>query len=487
MTPKACDQCYRNKEKCSFTLAAEKRLGRRPNSKSFVHGSLHIWDYERGNQIETNNSRSSTRASNCISPSTSASCLDLALPREKKEDDEQDVPLARVLDQILQYHSTLQTTTDAMRIVTHDVQFAVIHIPFTMGRSFMNDLRNSVYSVLSQSAPTLTDGYIAFLVLVAHCQASRLYCTTPDLYRGARALRVLRNIKTVRHQDAVGILLLGQVLFVFEILTDTFTSSAHSIVRSALISARRWYPFLLQEPRFDTITICPIIMDTVCCLVYREVPVIRLCIQNRIIVDRFMGVSSTLMPLLYDLCVISHIAKSATAGITLNSPRTIDEEHPDDCYSDIEKSIEDWVPTLPPDFLSAYDKAEVQMMLTQANVYRLAGLLVIHRLRYPFGVRDSVAQHYANCIFSEMSSSCAALTQDGMRALPIMFPLWISMFEVEGPGEDLLEKFSCFPLPSVCMSKLCGFVKHVRMAKESGYNGLWFDLVENNLHFAVIP
>lgn len=163
--------------------------------------------------------------------------------------------------------------------------------------------------------------------LLAHCQAARLCWTTPDLCRGAKALQCLRNIKPARLQDAIGILLLGQVLFVFEILTDTFTSSAHSIVQTALISAHQWYPLLLQKPTFDTMTICPILLDTVCCLVYREVPVFRFCVQNRVIVDRYVGMSSTLLPLLYDLCEISNAAKSATTEII--SPAT-DEDHHED-------------------------------------------------------------------------------------------------------------------------------------------------------------
>ncbi|QKX58033.1 uncharacterized protein TRUGW13939_05153 [Talaromyces rugulosus] len=458
----------------------QRRMGRRPSSKT-LYGSLHIWEYERDdNTAKTNNHRRGP----C---STTVSRRDRPLIREKKEDSKQTTNVA--LDEILRSRSRLQTTTDAMRIVTHDVQFAVIHIPFAMGRSFIHDLRTSIYSILSQSGSTVTDGYIAFMALVAHCQAARLCWSTPDLCRGAKALQCLRNIKPAKPQDAIGILLLGQILFVFEILTDKFTSSAHSIVQSALISARQWYPLLLQEPKFDTMTICPIFMDTVCCLAYRKVPIIRFPIQHRMIVDRYIGVSSTLLPLLYDLCEISYVAKSTMTGtISPNSTATTDEDHAEDCYSAIEKSIESWTPILPPDLLSAYDKTEVQMMLTQANVYRLAGLLVIHRLRYRLGVRDSIAQHYAMCILSEISSSCAGLAQDGgAGGFPIMFPVLISMFEVEGLGEELLEKMSGFMISSVCMSKLRGFVNHVRMAKESGFNGLWFDLVEEHLHYAVIP
>ncbi|KAL1846815.1 hypothetical protein Plec18170_008956 [Paecilomyces lecythidis] len=503
MTLKACDQCFRNKEKCSFAPEAEiclrcrhlnipcrvsrkkKRMGRPPITKSFTHGSLHIWHPGQDDGTQTDNSGLTDLSPVCGFDSTTASCLDVALSPEKEN--EQNMPLGRTLEEIIQYQFNFQTTVDAMRIVTHDQKFAVIHIPFAMGRSFMHDFRVAIHSILSHSASTITDGYLAFVGLVAHCQASRLYWTTPDLCRGAKGLQRLRDTKLMRPHDAIGILLLGQALFVFEILTDTFTFSGHSIVRSALISSKQWFPMLIQEPAFDIVTVCPLLLDTVYCLVYREVPVICPCVQNRIIVDRYVGVCATLLPLLYRLCERSHAAKFAVASASLNSEMTKDQKCPGSSFTDIEESIRLWTPTIPPDLFSAYDKAEVQMMMTQANVYQLAGLLIIHRLRYPLGIRDSTAQHYANCIFSEISSLIAGFTHDGAAALPITFPLLIAMFEVEGPGEELLEKLSSFTIQSICMSKLRSFVEYVRMAKNSGYDGLWFDLVENNLHFAVIP
>ncbi|KAH6983891.1 hypothetical protein EDB80DRAFT_735693 [Ilyonectria destructans] len=491
MTPKACDHCYQNKEKCSFASSSEicirchylsiacrtsrtkKRKGRRPILKPFGHGSLHVWETGPDGEAEANNDKPVTRALNFHSSWATV-------------DTPHAVFLTRLQDDVFRSRFTPQTALDAMDIVTNEDKFTMLHSPFAMGRSFMRDFRVAIYSVLYHSAPVITDGYLAFLALVSHCQASCLDWATPDLNRGARALQTLQTAEILRSHDALCVLLLGQVLFVFEILTNSSATSAHSIVQSALISAQPWYSVLGRVPDFDTITFCPVLLDMVSCLVYRKVPIIQLCGQDRIVVDRYVGLCSTLLPLLYRLCEQSHAAKS-NAAATPDCESTSREERREDGYKGVESSIELWVPEIPPDFLAAHGKAERQMMMLQANAYRLAALLVIHRLRFALGVQDGIGQSYAHRIIQEIESFFAQENTQGAGAFPVTFPLFIAMFEVEGPGEDLLRNLRSFPVQNTCMLKMHDFVRHVRMSKESGFGGLWFDLVESNLTCAIIP
>lgn len=480
MTPKACDHCYQNKEKCSFapranactrcwhlrivcsTSRKKKRKGRRPVLKTFVHGSLQIWELGRDDKVEASN----------------------AEPRAPTLDSSKNMVLRGFLEEIIRRRSTSQTSLNAIDILTHQDKFEIVHLPFVMGQSFMQDFRRALFSVLCQSGPIITDGYLAFLSLVVRYQATRVHWVPADLRSGATALRNLRNMEITRPQDALCALFLGQALFVFEILTGSSTTSAYSILQSALISAKPWYPLLCRVPAFDTVTFCPVLMDIVGCLVHRRVPIIGICAHDRVVVDRYAGLCSTLIPFLYSLCVQSHAAKSSTTMVRWDST---DREHPRDRYTDIERSIELWAPIIPPDFFTAYDKAERQLMMTQTNAYRLAALLVIHRLRFPLGVQDTLGQYYAICIFREISSFFAHSNTRGGGAFPVTFPLFISMLEVEGPGEDLLEHLRQFPIQSMCLLKLYDFVQHVRRIKESGAGVLWFDLVENKLAYAVIP
>ncbi|KAH7146912.1 hypothetical protein B0J13DRAFT_398790, partial [Dactylonectria estremocensis] len=288
--------------------------------------------------------------------------------------------LRRFQDEVFRRPFTPQTALDIIDIVTNEDKFTILHSPFAMGRSFIRDFRLAISSVLHHSAPAIMDGYLAFLALVTHYQASCLLLATLDLHRGTNALHTLQSAEILRSHDALCVLLLSQALFEFEIITNSSPTSAHSIVQSALISAQPWYLVLGRDPDFNTITFCPVLLDLVGCLVYRNMPIIRLCGQDRIVVDRYVALFLTLLPLLYCPCERSHAAKSNAAT---RSWKSTSRERLKDGYSDIESSIELWAPEIPPDFFTAYDNAERHMMMMQANAYRLAALLVVERSPQP--------------------------------------------------------------------------------------------------------
>ncbi|KAH7139657.1 hypothetical protein B0J13DRAFT_527332 [Dactylonectria estremocensis] len=451
MTPKACDRCYQNKEKCSFASSTEicircqylsvtchatrkkKRKGRRPILRPFDHGSLLVWEPDPDGESKASNARPVAHTLDSHSSWTIVNTPQSMFQR-------------RFQDEVLRRPFTPQTAGEAMNVVTNEDKFTTLHSQFAMGRSFMRDFRLAIYSALHHSAPVITDGYLAFLALVSHCQASCLLWAIPDLHRGTKALRSLQSTEILRSHDALCVLLLGQALFVFEILTNSSATSAHSIVQSALISAEPWYSVLGRVPKFDTITFCPVLLDMVGCLVYRKMPIIRLCGQDRIVVDRYVGLCSTLLPLLYRLCEQSHAARSNAAT---PSWKSMSPERPEEDYSDIQSSIELWAPEIPPDFFTSYDNAERRMMMIQAKAYRLATLLIIHRLRFPLGTQDDLGQFYAYRIIQEISSFFAQKNTQYAGAFPVTFPLFISMLEVEGPGEDLLENLRSFPVQNI--------------------------------------
>ncbi|OJJ59259.1 hypothetical protein ASPSYDRAFT_178603 [Aspergillus sydowii CBS 593.65] len=392
-------------------------------------------------------------------------------------------PVIAAPERLLAAPTDLRTISDALRTVEDEQQFAVIHMPFMLGTTFALDCQRAVHWILRLSAPTLTEEYLAFLGLMTRYQSSLvLHRQSPDLHKAAKGLQRLRSVTVMHDYDAACALFLGQAMYVFDILTTANSSTAHSIVRSAMISAQQWYPRLVNFPAMDTVIICPILVDTTECLARREVPVIRLTLPDRILVDRYAGLCSTLLPLLYDLCVRSNAAKNAVHDTGTS------EAQPGYCnwLGDVEQKIKDWKPVAPVGFFTEHGKHEILIMMTQAKVYRLAALLVIHRLRFPFGVKDEAAAGLANSIFSEMFSFARSTGNDS-TALPVVFPLIVAMFEVEGPGEEILGILSSFTVQSVCAAKLQGFVKQVRTFRRSGSRGTWFDLVETHLNAAMVP
>ncbi|EAW21196.1 uncharacterized protein NFIA_063570 [Aspergillus fischeri NRRL 181] len=161
----------------------------------------------------------------------------------------------------------LRTTSDALRTVMDADRFTAIHAPFMMGHTFASEFQISLYTILRLSAPILTEGYLAFLCLMTGYQnpltARR---DEPNMSKAANGLQTLRNVTITRDFEAACTLLLGQAI--------------------SLISAKPWYEELIQDPQMDTVIFAPILIDTVECLVHREVPIVRLPIPNRIVVDR---------------------------------------------------------------------------------------------------------------------------------------------------------------------------------------------------------
>ncbi|KAL3485280.1 hypothetical protein BJX62DRAFT_243124 [Aspergillus germanicus] len=288
-------------------------------------------------------------------------------------------------------------------------------------------------------------------------------------------------LTAVQLYDAACALFLGLVMFVFNIVTDAYSLSEHSIIRNSLLSKHQWFQQLIQLPGMDTVTVCPLFIETVKCLVHCEIPVIDCPHTDRIIVDRYAGICSSLLPHLYTLYQWNRALKHAFP----NTRARHDLQVPD-CLLDIEHTIRAWTPKTPAGFLEQYSDTEIQMMVTHARAYRLAALLLIHRLRSPFGVEDDTAQEYAGEIFWEIRCFLRSFPPGYSTSFPLVFPLLLASLGVQGPGEDIL---SCLPysVQAVCASKLQSFVREVWRQRNNGFHGSWLELVDEYLNVAVLP
>jgi len=504
MVLRACDRCHLSKEKCTFTDDSQqgcircrrlkitcstsrrnRRIGRRPAAKVFPHGQMQIWSVEPHQQVQPD--VRPTSASLSVPRQRSISSVPYDTTEEVKSPEKADSPdsddfMLLGPEKLLACPTQLQTTHDAIRTVLDVDQFTAIHMPFMWGSSFVPEAQKTIYAILRLSAPTLTEGYLAFLGLMTSYQRSLVMRRdAPDIKKAAKGLQRLRSVTITQIYDAACALFLGQIMYVFNVLTAHDSSTGHSIVRSSLMSTKSWIPLLLQYPVMDTIVMSPLLIDTVECLARREVPILKLPATERIIVDRYVGLCATLLPVLYDLCECSYDMKRDVTDVGSDS-------HPEHSLrlAEIEQTVRCWEPQIPPQMSTEFAQHEILAMVTQAKVYRLAALLIIHRLRYPLGVENTTGKNLANSIFAEMTYFTKSATQK-TTALPIVFPLTLSMFEVQGPGEELLEKLSSFTVQSTSALRLQEFVRRVRASRESGFGGLWFELAETQLHAAMPP
>jgi hypothetical protein len=350
--------------------------------------------------------------------------------------------------------------------------FIEAHGHFMLGKSFIIDFQETVRLLFSHSPQLMTDAYAGALELMKQRKAQVKH-NEPDLSIGSSCLRSLRvaSMSIKQMHDATVVIMLGQIMAVYNILIPY--PSTHTILRSTLLSVKDWYPSLLQQPEMDSITLTPVLVDTIECLIRREIPIIRIPRTNRCIVDRCIGVCAPMLTLLYDLCERSYQVKMCDYAS-------------DDPYAEIEEKICAWTPILPPHFFSQYSTTEITTMLTQARLYRITALLIIHRLRFPVGIEDTAARSYAESILNELRL-VVTWPPDDFVGLAVDFPLLTAMIEMPVWGEEILRAVEPRRLRKAPTEEIMEFVRHVRKSYEMGYRGLWLDLTTDELLGVILP
>lgn len=489
---RACDLCYTVKGKCIVDGNAEAclrcrdlgvvcetnrrrlRLGRRPVLEPFGHDcTVQVWHSEYiGSEVskvkeDDSPEVSETTATSEVSPES------VKLPLK-------DLDNIHPPKSSLSCQPSLLTDFPAqlLEIYALDLdEFYTANENFVIGPTFTPEFHAALTSIYFCSPSLLKHAYLAILGAMHKSRNNLSTLDEVDLERGAAGLEQLRTITITGIEDARAVLILGQVMATFDIFT--ISTNSHLILRHALTIVKPWYPALSKEKSLASIAITPLLMDVVECLVRRDVPVIKFSVRDPYLVDRFAGLCTTLLPILYDLCVLSYD--------TRKQEYSRNQSEGSDVFADIEKQVQSWTPNTPSNFLGTYSTSEVLIMITQARAYRRAALLIIHRLRHPFGVSDDVAEAYAREILQDLAQCFSML--EGKTTMPnTAFPLLLAMIEVSREHvQEIIPKFLSLEPPAACSTKIIAFVHYIRSARESGFRGLWFDLVSQGPEICIVP
>jgi hypothetical protein len=494
----ACERCHRYKEKCSFGKAQKscsrcsalgqqcrsrlkKRMGRRPVAQQLPWGATSVMHLIDEYQTQTTHPIAGDHLF-----SNGVKCQNSAKRVRGRSDPRRKSPLrfdAFEWTGSLCSSPSFRTPWPPLRSswrVNHVLEtaegFFEVHRTFMLGRSFVGEFQSAVRRLFARSPQILADAYSVALKLMASRHATSPSVDGPDLTVGARCLqRLMNGSSSITHvDDAAVILLLGQALLVYNTLIPS--PATQIITRGILLSVKSWYPALIKHPYLDAVTLTPILMDTIECLIRREIPVIQLPGPDRCIVDRFLGVCSSLLPLLYELCERSYQVRTSEFG-----EHASPSDSKDDSYSEVERKIRDWAPELPTYFFTTYSALEVSIMLSQARSYRIAALLIIHRLRFPLGIEDIAAQRYAEVILQELSI-LKAWPPDAATGLGLDFPLLVATLELPATGLQIYKAFEPLRFRRQHSDEILHFIKLVTAARENGYRGLWFELAHDRLH-----
>ncbi|KAB8261810.1 hypothetical protein BDV32DRAFT_121082, partial [Aspergillus pseudonomiae] len=460
MQKRACDQCYNRKKRClirpasSICVRCEKsslacivsrqqlRGGRPPKQglPGVAKESLAVWDY----------------------------ALSAGSPEEE----------AREEPQLVIKSSSVKESGERSPESTHlgfprhleVVDFYLLNDIYMFGFTFAEDFQRALEYCHRHSPGLLDEIFTAITSGLSWARFGLLTADQVDVRSGAASVGKLRNAVIAHTHDALAVLMLGQALAAFDSLVTS--TGAISILRCSLSLVLPWYSDIARNRFMEPIAIAPILWDTVWCLLHRQAPVIRPVFNRAGIVDRVAGLCTSLLPILYDLCVVSHRLADGSAQETI--------------LEDVEHQIRSWSPDSPGICLEAYSEIEILSMRTQAVMYRTAGLLLIHRLRYPLTVEDATATALASDIL-EARTQFFANAGTGTKLQNTSFPLFLALLEIPISLEGLWESSTWLRTRPACVDSLFAFNHYYWAQRRSGFKGSLFDLIESGPEFVPSP
>ncbi|KAL4779595.1 hypothetical protein BJX76DRAFT_351690 [Aspergillus varians] len=353
--------------------------------------------------------------------------------------------------------STWDSTLPAQSKPT-SIEFYHHHDIYMIGSTFATDFQRALDYCHQHSAHLLDDISLACASSLSWARFGLLPADQVDVRRGAASVAKLRNAVIAHTHDALAVLMLGQALAAFDTLVSS--RATISILRYSLSLARPWYPGILRNRLLEPIAIAPIFWDTIWCLLHREIPVIRPDGVREGVVDRVVGLCASLLPILYDLCVVSYDLAS--------SPSQSQSQYHHQSLEAIEHRIQTWNPSssITPSQEKTYTPLETLSMNTQASMYRTASLLLIHHLRrtsnpnqhqYPDSNPDTKAHSLATQILIARATFFT-LAGRNAKLQNTSFPLLLALLEIPVSTDGLWESSTWLRHRPACVERLFEFV-----------------------------
>ncbi|ORY02842.1 hypothetical protein BCR34DRAFT_492860 [Clohesyomyces aquaticus] len=306
---------------------------------------------------------------------------------------------------------------------------------YLVGPSFHECHLKTFIRHLGIALPFLRDALLASSALIAYEYQPRPIQLDRMIghKRAASAISSLRSLASFDPGSVSTVLILAILSISF---AEIISGRSLEICRHSLHLVKPLYDSLITlDPDSLAFVGCLISSELEECLFRCEVPTLRFRVQElEPKVDRFLGVSTPLLPYLHDIAVISHRLRHDTGSDRPQIMKALDA---------LETEVGQWKPELPESHEATHSQAEIISILTQANVTRWSILLMAHRLRHPYGTETIKAGAISEIILEDLSLS----VQRTGRSVPgVNLAFLAACFELTGPGERQsgLEKTQLF-------------------------------------------
>ncbi|EXJ73117.1 uncharacterized protein A1O5_04266 [Cladophialophora psammophila CBS 110553] len=295
---------------------------------------------------------------------------------------------------------------------------------YVVSPSFEDAARRSFEAPFKLPAawPVLKDAYLAYAGGLKAFHAERPIDADVDanLCHASSAMRTLRTLSVASSEDAALCLTLGIVLALY--IYGAVGVGVPDICCYCLSAARPFIEPAASIPETEPQLIFLVLLETMDCTVHRRKPTLRIRSPAPGRVDRHLGLCLPLLPYYYDLCVISHsLIDASNASFIFTLHQHLERIH---------GAVNAWQPCPPERFVHDFSSAEVVHLLAQARVYRLAALLMAHRLQHKFGQEDIQADIWSREVIMELELA-RRTTQRPFRFVTL--PFIIAAIEIRDP------------------------------------------------------
>ena len=294
---------------------------------------------------------------------------------------------------------------------------------FVVSPRFKEAEKMSFAGPLPAAWPILKHAYLAYAGVLKSLHPS---CATEagnhfSLRHVASAMITLRSLPITKSEDAELCLTLG-----FALALTVYAAigvGVSDICHYCLSITRPYIETAAVNPETEPRISFLVLLETMECIVYRRKPTLRMQPRAPMGVDRYLGLCLPLLPYYYDLCTISHSLVNCTDASPVGLQRQLEE---------IQAHVDKWQPSHPEGFIHEFSTTEVVQLLAQARVYRLAALLIIHRLQHKFGHKDSQADIWSREVMMELELARRISNQP---ARFVTLPFIIAAVEIRDPAE----------------------------------------------------
>jgi hypothetical protein len=336
--------------------------------------------------------------------------------------------------------------------------------------SFQIAQQRSLTASLSSSFPLLKDAYLACAdaLFSLHTGRSTNEIKFSSLGHASSAMRILRSLSVTTTQDAALCLSIGAALslYVYSAVGDGIAHISHYCISASS-------PYMETgsvDEAMDSNYSFLVLLQIMECLVHRREPTRISLSRLSERVDRHLGLCLPLLPLYHDLCAASYtLANDGNTNCLARVHQKLDQ---------IEAAVGNWVPSCLPQIGEHFSSVEMVDLLAQARVYRLAALLVSHRLRHVFGSEDDKADLLSKEIMMELRLA-KTMTKEPLRCVTL--PFIIAAIEVRDTDtrlktlcavDDYVDKFA-----PVIQKATKMFLTRVWHEREAKMISCWFDSV----------